>query len=89
MKYKFRFLRDRFACRIPKADKTFVDIDVTDGFFQTDDKEVADILIEKSKQTGSLVLSLNSVNEKIETHQPRVKVVSGARSSKDSEGETK
>lgn len=84
MIYKFRFLRDRFACRVPLADKSFVDVDVLDGAYHTENKEVADFLIKKSKEVGSLVISLNNVNEIIEvpqSSQPKVKA--GARSSTD------
>lgn len=89
MKYKFKFLRDRFACRVPVGKNKFVDVDVTNGFYQTDDKEVADYLESRSKEHGSLIISLNAVGAVIEVPQSRIQVVGGARSSKDSEGETR
>lgn len=89
MQYKFKFLRDRFACRVPLADKTFADVDVANGFYQTDNKEISDYLEKRGKENGSLIISLNSVDAIVEAPVSKFKVTSGARSSKDSEGETK
>jgi hypothetical protein len=89
MKYKFRFKRDRFACRIPLKDKTFENVDVSNGLYETDNQEVSDYLVMRSKEANSDIISLNSVTETLDIQSSQPKIVSGARSSKNSEGEHK
>jgi len=84
--YKFIFKRQRFACNVPLKDKTFVAVDVSNGQYQTDNKEVHEYLLKRSKETDSDIISLNDVSELVEHSSSQPKVVAGGRSSKNSEG---
>ena len=83
MSYKFRFLRERFACNVPLKDKTHVAVDVTDGQYQTENKEVYEYLRKRSLEPNSDIVSLDNVDEILATPEPRIKIVAGGRSSKD------
>lgn len=84
--YKFQFLRTRFACNVPLSDKTFEVVDVSNGFYQTENKEVAEYLTKRSKDKDSDIIPLPSDIKASDVIKDNVQVVSGARSSKDAQG---
>lgn len=83
MSYKFQFLRERFACNVPLKDKTFVAVDVSNGQYETENEEVYEYLLKRSKEPNSDIVSLDNVKAIVENAQTKPKIVAGGRSSKD------